>query len=210
MKFATILAATAAVAIGGPAFATSFVNPGFENQTFPGTTSYYNIGPVADHPVPPGFGWTVSNGNVDIISYVTYGPAPANGGKYGLDLVGYGTTGEISQSIDTVLGKTYTVSFDYEANPGVSGPTAGVGFNGDSSIGVVTGTGSWQTFKGTFVGTGGSQIFSVNEIYGANNGGVFLDNFSIAAPEPAAWALMLVGFGGLGVALRRRRTLVAA
>jgi hypothetical protein len=31
-----------------------------------------------------------------------------------------------------------------------------------------------------------------------------------AVPEPAAWALMIIGFGGAGVALRRRRTLVAA
>ena len=31
-----------------------------------------------------------------------------------------------------------------------------------------------------------------------------------AVPEPAAWALMLVGFGGIGVALRRRKAAVAA
>jgi hypothetical protein len=29
-------------------------------------------------------------------------------------------------------------------------------------------------------------------------------------PEPASWALMLVGFGGMGTALRRRKALVAA
>jgi hypothetical protein len=31
-----------------------------------------------------------------------------------------------------------------------------------------------------------------------------------AVPEPAAWALMLMGFGGLGAAMRRRRALAAA
>ena len=31
-----------------------------------------------------------------------------------------------------------------------------------------------------------------------------------AVPEPATWAMMLVGFGGLGAVLRRRRTLVSA
>ena len=30
-----------------------------------------------------------------------------------------------------------------------------------------------------------------------------------AVPEPAAWGLMLVGFGGVGVAIRRRRATYA-
>ena len=29
-------------------------------------------------------------------------------------------------------------------------------------------------------------------------------------PEPASWALMLVGFGGLGMAMRRRRAVALA
>ena len=32
----------------------------------------------------------------------------------------------------------------------------------------------------------------------------------MAVPEPAAWALMTIGFGGIGAAARRRRTAVAA
>ena len=27
----------------------------------------------------------------------------------------------------------------------------------------------------------------------------------VSVPEPAAWALMMLGFGGMGAALRRRR-----
>jgi hypothetical protein len=30
-----------------------------------------------------------------------------------------------------------------------------------------------------------------------------------AVPEPASWAMMLLGFGGLGAVLRRRRTALA-
>ena len=33
--------------------------------------------------------------------------------------------------------------------------------------------------------------------------------FAAPAPEPAAWTLMLVGFGGLGATLRTRRRLAA-
>ena len=32
----------------------------------------------------------------------------------------------------------------------------------------------------------------------------------MGVPEPAAWALMIIGFGGVGAATRRRRTAVAA
>src|ERR1700761_5206731 len=114
--------------------ATNLVtNGGFEsaaNGPASGSnSSYYNIGPVgADHVVPGDFGWDVSTNNVDIISYLTYGPAPANGGSYGLDLVGYGSTGAISQTINTIAGQRYDVSFDYSSNPGIADPMAIVTF----------------------------------------------------------------------------------
>jgi hypothetical protein len=44
----------------------------------------------------------------------------------------------------------------------------------------------------------------------ACNGCVSITSVSIAGvPEPAAWALMLVGFGGLGLSLRSRRNAAA-
>jgi hypothetical protein len=198
--------ALAAAATGAQAANNLLANGGFENTGFGGTTSYYNVGPAgADHAVPSDFGWSVGNGNVDIVSYVTYGPAPANGGAYGLDLVGYGSTGQISQTIGTVAGRTYNVSFDYSSNPGISGPAADVLVNG-GAIGSVTGSSGWQTYTGSFLGTGSPMTFALNETLGANNAGVFLDNVSVTAiPEPATWAMMLIGFGGLGAAMRSQR-----
>ncbi len=185
-------------------------NGGFENQTFPGTTSYYNVGPSgsgANYPVPAGFDWAVSNGNVDIISYQSYGPAPTDGGKYGLDLVGYGSTGEISESFYTVKGDTYNVSLNYKSNPGVTNPTAAILVNG-VAIGSVTGGTDWQTYTNSFVSTGGKVTFALNETYGYANGGVFLDNVSVTGvagvPEISTWAMMLAGFASLGLAGYRR------
>jgi PEP-CTERM motif len=68
-------------------------------------------------------------------------------------------------------------------------------------------------FSGNFFAPAGTFID-----YGVNNAGNFLnDSVGLSltfttVPEPASWALMLVGFGALGVALRasRRKTVVAA
>ena len=58
--------------------------------------------------------------------------------------------------------------------------------------------------------TGTYQIrFAETDNQGFFNMGV--DNVSVtAAPEPATWAMMLVGFGALGLALRRRKPILAA
>ncbi|THD60722.1 CCXG family PEP-CTERM protein [Phenylobacterium sp.] len=49
--------------------------------------------------------------------------------------------------------------------------------------------------------------------YQAPGAGAGFHDFTTVVPEPAAWALMILGFGGVGAVLRRRRTagdLVAA
>ena len=36
-----------------------------------------------------------------------------------------------------------------------------------------------------------------------------IDNLAVAVPEPATWAMMIVGFGAAGAMIRRRRTVAA-
>jgi hypothetical protein len=40
---------------------------------------------------------------------------------------------------------------------------------------------------------------------GSSNAQIFATGVPSAVPEPGTWALMLLGFGGMGLALRRRR-----
>jgi hypothetical protein len=50
-----------------------------------------------------------------------------------------------------------------------------------------------------------SDYYVKVDVISANNE-VAGGTFTTAVPEPASWAMMLVGFGALGVALRRRAT----
>lgn len=81
---------------------------------------------------------------------------------------------------------------------------AGLGATFDSTTGklLTTGTGDH------FVSNAGGWWFAADVTDGTNTFNVAArDAFGV--PEPATWAMMLVGFGGLGALLRRRRTALA-
>lgn len=61
-----------------------------------------------------------------------------------------------------------------------------------------------------FTYTGGSFSFQVNDVSLTPGLGQIVSGQIRAVPEPATWGLMLLGFGGIGMAMRRRRTPVLA
>ena len=76
-------------------------------------------------------------------------------------------------------------------------------------------TGLWQHFSyGGTTGASGLQSISLTNLNTEPQGNDFaLDDIhlnGVAVPEPASWALMLVGFGGLGAMLRANRRRSAA
>jgi len=75
-----------------------------------------------------------------------------------------------------------------------------------------TDAGVFTTLSGSFLlptsGTLRLQIDSGTNFPGGND--FAIDNISVSAvPEPAGWAMMILGFGGLGASLRRRRAVFA-
>jgi hypothetical protein len=75
-------------------------------------------------------------------------------------------------------------------------------------------TGVWQHFTYTGVtGVDGLKSIALTNLNTEPSGNDFaLDDMSVsgvAVPEPASWALMLVGFGGLGAMLRANRRRLA-
>ena len=68
-------------------------------------------------------------------------------------------------------------------------------------------TGIWTQFSGTFIASSASMTLSIYNSTALKSGNDFgLDDISVVAvPEPAAWGMMIGGFGLAGMAMRRRR-----
>ena len=161
---------------------------------------------------PAGFSWSVTTNTVDIVSNGFDG-GTADDGTQWLDLVGFGNTGGIKQTFATTPSQQYTLSFAYANNPGPGVPVPVSGdvtvTNGaetllNQTISHGTSTTSnlnWTPFSMTFTASGTSAVLAFDETVGGANGGVFLDAVSInPVPEPSTWAMMLLGFAGLGFA----------
>lgn len=72
--------------------------------------------------------------------------------------------------------------------------------NNQSDQRIVIG-GSLQSISGPFAN---EQLFAIFGPQGALNPAASLNLVTSAVPEPASWALMLLGFGAIGVASRRK------
>lgn len=223
----------ATAAMAGPASGNLIVNGDFEtlNQAMQEALSpyygYYILDPngpyTAQAPgfdfnltynaVPAGFGWSVTENNVDLVSNSgNYTPYLGAGGTAILDLVGVGSSGAISQTLTTTAGRPYEVRINYTRNQALLDPswegdvkTADVSFGG-SSIGTLNATDIWQIFKVRFTGTGTPSPFTIRQTAGGGWSGVALDNISVAeVPEPATWMTTIFGFGLMGAMMRNRR-----
>lgn len=164
-------------------------------------------------------GWTVTNSNIATIGSGVGGIIPDDGVQF-LDLTGtldgQGIYGGVSQTIATIDGQAYALSFalgNYSTNPGSTGVSVMAGSTTGSFTLARPASGFvWQTLSLGFVGSvGGSTVINF-----AGTDGFFytgLDNVVVVAagiPEPATWGMMIAGFGMVGVAARRRKTTVAA
>lgn len=161
------------------------------------------------------FNVTAAPGSVDLIGAGgSFDFLPGHGGYLDLDgSTGNGNpvAGEITSALSFGPG-TYTLTFDLAGNQrGATAQSTTVSLGDfsqtfgplNSSLGFATQT---LTFTTT---TAGHLVFT--EHGPSDQQGNLLDNVSLAGgiPEPATWAMMLVGFGGLGAMLRHRRRMLA-
>jgi hypothetical protein len=219
----TILLAGAAMAMATSASAAAVVyNFGLIADTAALTTG--DLGQVATY--------TVSGLSVGAAAF---GPSSDHlyGKNLGGDETGLGMTNDPSGQHEIYFGKGF-VQLDLNALLGKVNPNSiFAAFNsttggeqwtiyGSNTAGTI-GSATLPTIK-TLIGSGGSE--SVNTLLtgnfryydfvstvaagGASGGNVLLKSLTVTpVPEPETWALMIAGFGGIGAALRRRRTQVA-
>lgn len=202
----SILAAAAALAVfASPAAAQNLVlNGDFELGLDPGS---YNQVDVGD---PDITFWTVTSGNVDYIG--TYWLGQGGAGR-SVDLAG-SALGTISQSFATQIGQAYQVSFYASRNPdgGDAERTGTVDFGGSSetfSYSLLTSVTNmnWQLYTYSFVADSLLTVlsFSADASAGCCYGPALDTVAVVAVPEPEMWAMLLLGFGAIGLQMRRRR-----
>ena len=185
---ALLILAGAALAFATPAAAQELVtNGGFETGNFSGFTQTGNTGFT-----------TVST------------LAPASGiysGRFG----SVNSVGGITQTLATTAGQSYLISFDL-ANLAGGTPNFYEVLFGGTQLFTATNTSAfgYMNFSTTSVASGASTVLAFNFQHNPNY--FYLDNISVTAsgingavPEPATWAMMLIGFGAIGASMRRRR-----
>ena len=195
------------------------------NGSFDATTPFTGGEVVSDSAIN---GWTIADGYgvLWISSGGYYGglnPSPGNGSDYLIDLTGtsdHTPYEAVSQTIATTPGATYQLTFDlgsaiqWGIQDGVT-VSAGATSETFTSTNDGTSTNSWESEVLDFTASGTSTLITLAGASGSQYIGI--DNVSIlgtsvpGTPEPSTWAMMLLGFAGLGfMGWRSRKTAAIA
>jgi len=218
MRTITTLALVAAAFAAAPAAAIvniAVTNPSFEatpSGTFSDCSSgcLFTFGPNGDVP-----GWIRSPFS-DTGLFRPAVPLRFNFVPDGIT-VAYSNAGSLSQTVSAVAKKGYTYTLttmvglrnDGFANPGTVSLT--VGSNTVLATGVAPTVGNWSPFTATYTATAADDGQAITILLDAASPQGTWDMVSLTAvPEPETWAMMIVGFGMVGVVARRRKTAIVA
>jgi hypothetical protein len=212
---AALIGTLACAAVAAPAFAgtTTLLSEDFSGVT-PGQDYSGALTGSAFH---------VTAANVDVLGPTLFGCAD-NPSGHCVDIVGDQNAGGIATNgvFNLTAGDTYKITFG--ANLQGYGEGAGstsftVGLGGFSQSETLVGGPSVQyalTYTPTASQSGVSLSFlttvPADSVHGAVLDHIVLTETTAGVPEPASWALMILGFGGAGAVLRgqRRRQAAAA
>jgi choice-of-anchor C domain-containing protein len=211
----SVVSSALAFAFASGAQASLFANGSFELGPNPGTFATLNGGDTSIT------GWTVGGGP-NSIDYIGSYWVASNGDR-SLDLNGL-VPGSISQSFDVISGQAYKVTFDMAGNPAGGPEVKTLTSAANATVYVPPGFDvsntdlqhmGWISHSFTFTASGNSETLTfASTTSGPSGNGTFpfafgpaLDNVSVTAvPEPATWAMMILGFFGIGFVAYRRKS----
>ncbi|MEW5683539.1 MAG: FxDxF family PEP-CTERM protein [Pseudomonadota bacterium] len=148
---------------------------------------------------------------VEAATYINYGPVGSDGGF----TITFGNTGITTPTFEDVFEFDMpTGRGDFVITSTMSGTSQNItwtsaAFNGEDFESVVAGWNEFLTLNGVELVLGADQKLVLKGTSGGNASysGVitFMPTVTAGVPEPGAWALMILGFGGAGAVLRRAR-----
>lgn len=224
MKIWTALGVSLAMAIASPAMAaTNLVTNGSFESGLSGWTVGTTGGGTAPVAIPYGSATPYPGGAFgeailpNAVATLSPDPVGTSVAYFSSDTA---NPHSLSQIVNLVAGITYNIGFDYYApQNGISNPNdatlsfniGGVPVGSTLTAGQPSGTPgqTWINFGTSFVAstTGSTPLelqfrglgvtaadFAVDRVY-----------LTAAVPEPSTWALMLLGFGAVGGAMRTKR-----
>jgi len=231
MAFLKLAASVAVLALAaGAAHATNVLSDNFDSENGGASSLNYtnfanfNVVGGVDLVATPDFGITCAGGSG---SCVDLAGTPGPGEIVSKNFYNFGAGDVVTLSFDISgnqrVAETNTLygAFNFAGTTNVSNYTLGGAFGSQVvlpgkfttnfiSTGAST-TGENQPFETYTLSFTADQAGSVQVGIGTNDAGNYgpvLDNVNLsvsAVPEPASWAMMLVGFGGLGATIRASR-----
>jgi len=204
--------AAAALLVTTAAHANLLVNGSFEAGTFtPDASGVQRLAVGTPGPAPLA-GWSLFVGDVFWVGTPNaYGITSSDGGR-SMNLYDpfrpLVRVGSVQQSVDSIPGARYELSFDVGASGGFASPT-GVQTQaaGQAADFYNSGSSDWVRHTWSFTANDTTTVIFFRGLLG--DGYIGLDNAVLtlaAVPEPASWTLWLAaGLAAGGPALRRRR-----
>jgi hypothetical protein len=200
-------AALAGAGLTAPAGAATTIVVSAQSNIFAAGLSSIPLAPGGEGSLPPSL--AVLGG--DTLSIAVTGAADPSGGygTHGPD--GFALTSNITNATGSSVG-----NFTSSSSLALLGVFLGSGSGVDTVFTIGSG-GSFVVPTGAtalYLGFADSYGFNGPSSYYGDNSGGFSAEISAASenvgavPEPATWAMMIIGFGAVGAAMRRRRLTV--